>query len=76
VPEGRMRCGFTSQPFKDVLQSRPPLVSRHPITFAPHSSIPVWQPGYCPRTFFRLAGRFLSHIPCYSDRQARKPTST
>jgi len=26
--------GFTSQPFKDVLQSRPPLVSRHPITFA------------------------------------------
>jgi hypothetical protein len=26
--------GFISQPFKDVLQSRPPLVSRHPITFA------------------------------------------
>ena len=26
--------GFTSQPFKDVLQSRPPLVIRHPITFA------------------------------------------
>jgi len=42
----------------------------------PHSSTPVWQPGYCPRTFFRLAGRFLSHIPRYSVRQARKPITT
>ena len=42
----------------------------------PHSSIPVWQPGYCPHTFFRLAGRFLSHILRYSDRQVRKPIST
>ena len=42
----------------------------------PHSSIPVWQPGYCHRTFFRLAGRFLSHILCYSDWQARKPLTT
>jgi hypothetical protein len=42
----------------------------------PHRSTPVWQPGYCHRTSFRLAGRFLSHIPPYSDRQARKPTST
>jgi hypothetical protein len=41
----------------------------------PHSSIPVWQPGYCHLTFFRLAGRFLSHILRYSDRQARKSYS-
>jgi hypothetical protein len=42
----------------------------------PHSSTPVWQPGYCQRTFFRLAGRFLSHIPRHSVRQSRKTTST
>ena len=32
--ETAQSSGFTSQPFKDALQSRPPLVSRHPITFA------------------------------------------
>ena len=32
--ETAQSSGFTSQPFKDVLQSRPPLVSRHAITFA------------------------------------------
>ena len=68
--------GFTSQPSFHFISLQYASSFLIPRLSQPHSSIPVWQPGYCHCTFFRLAGRFLSHIPCYSDRQARKPHTT
>lgn len=62
--------------FKDAFTASSSIVVIVQSLSQPHSSLPVWQPGYCPRTFFRLAGRFLTHIPRYSDRQARKPYTT
>ena len=43
-------------------KSRPLCVSRPQSLSQTHISILVWQPGYCHRTFFRLAGRFLTHV--------------
>ena len=74
--ETAQSSGFTSQPSFHFISLQYASSFLIPRLSQPHSSIPVWQPGYCSRTFFRLAGRFLFHIPCYSDRQARKTTTT
>jgi hypothetical protein len=62
--------------FKDAFTASSSIVIIVQSLSQTHSSTPVWQPGYCHRTFFRLAGRFLSHMLRHSDRQARKPTTT
>jgi hypothetical protein len=74
--ETAQSSGFTSLPSFRSIRYAP---------FDPHSLNPFRNPTaassygymhYCQRTLFRLTGRFLSHIPCYSDRQARKTYTT
>ena len=67
---------FTSQPFKDVLQSRPPLVSRHPIPFAtPQQQIaPISLPcGFACQQYSTVASRPLAHAH-FNATASRKPT--
>ena len=74
--ETAQSSGFTSQPSRMSFTVVLPSSSLIQSLSQPHSSIPVWQPGYCHSHLFSARRTLPSHIPCYSDRQARKPTTT